>query len=151
MKKKNECVTRLLDVVGVVSGGEGEAYAEGLKDLLLTAQDSNEGEVLEGAIEVVLIHLRNGDYPLLSTTHSSNVFNVLAASDSFRISCAGNLLAYAADVSVTIGPTYAVLFAALACEFSGKLSSTNNPVLIEAMATRLPTYRGEKLCLLKSG
>jgi AP-4 complex subunit epsilon-1 len=64
-KGKNEYVTRLLEIVDVACGEDGEAYASQLKDLLLVADDAS--LVLDSIVEVVLLRIRHSRHSVPTT------------------------------------------------------------------------------------
>jgi hypothetical protein len=65
IRDKNEYVTRLLEVLEIQAGEDGELYARLVKDLFGKSDAALLGEdpfVLENAVEMVLLHIRNGEY-----------------------------------------------------------------------------------------
>jgi hypothetical protein len=67
LKDTNEYVTRLLQVIEIISRDDGEVYAKQLKELFKVAEDVTEEanrSVLESVVEFVLQDNRHGVYSL---------------------------------------------------------------------------------------
>lgn len=116
---------RLLEIVEVVSGWDGELYARSVRDVFLKASgrpDSQTGRrVLEQAVERVLSRIRDGDA-------------------SFGLSAATTLLTLAIDSNDEPGPaSLMVIVAALTCEYASHLSIA--PIeLLKALQKKLRLY-----------
>ncbi|KAJ7647590.1 armadillo-type protein [Roridomyces roridus] len=114
-------VCRLLEVVEIQTEGDGELYAHQLNDLFaqMEARSPRYAQhVLESAVEMVLLHLRN-------------------APTSFQVGCATNLVTSLATSEVLFGQTMMVIISALATEYSGKLSVAP-PDVLRGLSSRLP-------------
>jgi len=120
IRDKNEYVTRLLEVLEIQAGEDGELYARLVKDLFGKSDAALLGEdpfVLENAVEMVLLHIRN-------------------AGTSFRIGCATAMVTFMAELETHLGPTLMVIIPALASEYSGRLS-IQPKVVLRGLANRL--------------
>jgi AP-4 complex subunit epsilon-1 len=65
VKEKTEYAVRLLEIVEIQCGQDGEAYARQLKNLLAAVEHDAAPEhqlVLEGIIEKVLLYIKNGGF-----------------------------------------------------------------------------------------
>ncbi|KAJ7502817.1 armadillo-type protein [Mycena galericulata] len=113
--------TRLLEVVEIQTEGDGELYARQLGDLFaqMEARSPRYAQlVVESAVEMVLLHLRN-------------------APTSFQIGCATALVTSLASPEVFFGQTMMVIVTALATEYSGRLSVPPPDILL-GISSRLP-------------
>lgn len=66
IKAKNEYMIRLLEVIERQSEADGESYAQQLKELFAAVDQEAAPErqpVLETAVEMVLIHIKEGEQP----------------------------------------------------------------------------------------
>ncbi|KAJ7755738.1 armadillo-type protein [Mycena maculata] len=129
----SEYTTRLLEVVEVETEGDGELYARQLGDLFaqMEARSPRYAQiVVETAVEMVLLHLRN-------------------AASSFQIGCATTLVTYLASPEIFFGQTMMVIVPALATEYSGKLS-VPPPDVLRGLSSRLPlcSLAVQDACLL---
>ena len=64
VKDKNEYAIRLLEVLEIQCGGDGELYARQLRDLLGAIDQEPTPErqpVLENIVEIVLLYIKNGE------------------------------------------------------------------------------------------
>ncbi|EAU91314.2 hypothetical protein CC1G_07349 [Coprinopsis cinerea okayama7 len=118
----NVLAIRLLDVVEVLTGDDGEKYAQGLKDLLDRLSSNgimDRPRVLEGVVENVLLYIR-------------------ASNHTFRVSCATTLLTYLIDSADDVGPTFLIICSALTMETIG--ATAVSPVeLLQAFSSSLKT------------
>ncbi|KAJ7124951.1 armadillo-type protein [Mycena epipterygia] len=117
----SEYTTRLLEVVEIQTEGDGELYARQLGDLFaqMEARSPRYAQlVVETAVEMVLLHLRN-------------------AATSFQIGCATTLVTSLASPETFLGQTMMVIVPALATEYSGRLS-VPPPDVLRGLSSRLP-------------
>lgn len=65
-RDRNEAARRLLEVADAMSKDDGESYAQAIREILQHFQPrlTADSEVLEGAVENVLLRVRNGEYSL---------------------------------------------------------------------------------------
>lgn len=132
----SEYTSRLLEVVELKSEGDGELYAQLIKELFLQIRIQS---VLESAVETILVYVRLGECGM-TLYYDESKWNALADT-SFRLPCAASLVASIADPQATIGPTLMVVMAPLACEYSGQLS-VPPPDILRGISSRLPSYPG---------
>jgi hypothetical protein len=72
---QSEYTTRLLEIVAITAGTAGMKYIDGVRDTL-AAVEGNEGQgVIESAVELVLLHLRDGPHTLPSASNSPDTFS----------------------------------------------------------------------------
>ncbi|KXN90161.1 AP-4 complex subunit epsilon [Leucoagaricus sp. SymC.cos] len=118
LKEINERTKRLLEVVGVISGDNGELYADQVKELLARLESHISGNaILDSAIEGVLVHIRLGE-------------------SSFQLACAATMLTSLCDMDAEFGPTMMIILAALATEYS-RLVSLSPLELLSGICHRL--------------
>ena len=70
VKDKNEYVIRLLEVVDIQCGEDGEFYARQLKDIFVAIDQVAAPErqpVLENVVEKVLLYIKNGEFHTCAT------------------------------------------------------------------------------------
>ncbi|KAJ3565906.1 hypothetical protein NP233_g7346 [Leucocoprinus birnbaumii] len=104
LKDLNMRVKRLLEILDVTVGVDGELYAGQIKNLLGQIEPHATGNgILDSAIEGILLHVRSAD-------------------SSFQVACAATMLAILCDQDAQIGPTMTVILAALATEYSRLVS-----------------------------
>ncbi|KIM91944.1 hypothetical protein PILCRDRAFT_108 [Piloderma croceum F 1598] len=133
VKDKNRYAIRLLEVVEILCGMNGELYARQLKDIFAVVEQDPTPErqpVLENAVEKVLLYITN-------------------ASSIFRIGCATTLIAPIVEANSSFSSTLMVIIYAMASEYSGKLSIP--PVdILRGLASRLASYAPsvQDACLL---
>jgi AP-4 complex subunit epsilon-1 len=64
VKDKNEYLARLLEILEILSGEDGELYARQVMELfkeLDSAQIGKDDALLEDVVEMVLVYVRNGE------------------------------------------------------------------------------------------
>ncbi|KAJ7668431.1 armadillo-type protein [Mycena polygramma] len=133
LKAISEYTTRLLEVLELQTEGDGELYARQLSDLF-TQMESRSPRyaqlVVESAVEMVLVHLRN-------------------APMAFQIGCVTTLVISLADPEIFLGQTMMVIGPALATEYAGKLS-VPPPDVLRGLSSRLGlcTLPVQDACLL---
>ncbi|KAJ7078870.1 armadillo-type protein [Mycena belliarum] len=116
----SEYTTRLLEVAEIQSDGDGELYARQLVDLFarMEARSPRYAQfVVENAVEMVLLHMRN-------------------AATSFQIGCATTLVTSLTNPETFLGQTMMVIMPALATEYSGKLA-VPPPDVLRGLSSRL--------------
>ncbi|KAJ7690631.1 armadillo-type protein [Mycena rosella] len=116
----SEYTTRLLEVVEIQTDGDGELYARQLVDLFAQMEGRSPRYaklVVENAVEMVLLHMRN-------------------AATSFQIGCAATLVTSLANPETFLGQTMMVVVPALATEYCGKLA-VPPPDVLRGLASRL--------------
>ncbi|KAF9445900.1 ARM repeat-containing protein [Macrolepiota fuliginosa MF-IS2] len=131
LRELNERTKRLLEVLAVISGDNGEVYAIQTKDLLSRIEAHIAGNgILDSAIEGVLLHIRLKD-------------------PSFQISCVATMLTILCDTDAELGSTMVIVLVALATEYS-RLVSLSPTNLLSGICHRLkgnlPTV--QEPCLL---
>jgi len=115
----NGYAVRLIEIMEMQSGADGELYARELKDLLAHLEQASSNAVLEKVIEIVLSYFRNGNA-------------------DFRIGFPTTMLTFVADSDPRLPQTIIVIIAALATEQCGKLSIS--PLdLLQGLASKLPS------------
>lgn len=116
---KNNYTVRMLELLEIKSGEDGELYAQELTNLLVQLESvpPADASVLESAVERVLVCLRN-------------------ARIDFRIQCATTLLTFALESELHLPQTLMVIITALAAEYCGKLSISPLDML-QGLAMRL--------------
>lgn len=132
----SEYTTRLLEVVEIQTEGDGELYARQLGGLFtqMEARSPRYAQlVVETAVEMVLLHLRNGTTSCVSCT----VCLFSPAATSFQIGCATTLVISLASPETFLGQTMMVIVPALATEYSGRLS-VPPPDVLRGLSSRLP-------------
>jgi AP-4 complex subunit epsilon-1 len=75
VKDKNKYAVRLLEVVEILCGIDGELYARQLKDIFAVVEQDPTPErqpVLENVVEKVLLYITNGEYSVYVNTFSTN-------------------------------------------------------------------------------
>ncbi|KAJ6558526.1 armadillo-type protein, partial [Mycena vulgaris] len=116
----SEYTIRLLEVVEVQTDGDGELYARQLIDLFaqMEARSPRYAQlVVENAVEMVLLHMRN-------------------AAISFQIGCATTLVTSLVNPEAFLGQTMMVVVPALATEYSGRLA-VPPPDVLRGLSSRL--------------
>ncbi|KAJ7350295.1 armadillo-type protein [Mycena albidolilacea] len=133
LKGISEYTTRLLEVIELQTEGDGELYAQQLTELFtqMEARSPRYAQlVMESAVEMVLIHLRNAPMP-------------------FQIGCVTTLVMSLANRELFLGQTMMVIVSALATEYAGKLA-VPPPDVLRGLAARLPlcSLAVQDACLL---
>ncbi|RPD66372.1 ARM repeat-containing protein [Lentinus tigrinus ALCF2SS1-7] len=114
---------RLLEILDIMCGDDGEAYAHQLKNALKVAEgDSplNRRMVLQEAVEEMLTRIH-------------------AADSTWRSGCIGVLFTSVIDKDSEVGPTLMVILTALCCEYL-ELSPISPIELLRGLAGRLSSY-----------
>ncbi|PCH37830.1 ARM repeat-containing protein [Wolfiporia cocos MD-104 SS10] len=129
----DELSRRMLEVIETVCNGNGELYAQHVKNMLQTLEgDAGKGKrrVLQAAVEDILVYIRN-------------------ASDSFKSSCVGALFTNIIETERQISPTFIVILAALAAEYLS-ISAVPPIVLLRGFCERIASYVAsvQDACLL---
>ncbi|GBE82098.1 hypothetical protein SCP_0404770 [Sparassis crispa] len=133
MQDPEEHSRRLLEIIQVICGEDGELYIQHIKSLLPVLEGStplNKRRVLQEAVEDVLVHVRS-------------------ANANFQSSCIGVLFANITEPDLEIGPTLMVILTALISEYL--YMSPISPVnLLRGLSKRLSLYSGsiQDACLL---
>ncbi|KAI0362383.1 ARM repeat-containing protein [Trametes cingulata] len=118
-----ELLPRLLEILDIVSGDDGEAYAHQLKNVLKAVEGEsplNKRPVLQEAVEEILVRTHSGD-------------------SSWRSGCLGVLFASLVDKDTEVGATLMVIVTALLCEYL-ELSPISPVEVLRALAGRLSSY-----------
>ncbi|CCM00480.1 uncharacterized protein FIBRA_02514 [Fibroporia radiculosa] len=114
---------RLLEIIGVMSGEDGETYAQHAQSMLLVVQqeaDLEQRPILQDTVEVILTKIQN-------------------ARIDFRSGCIGVFFSRLVETGVPIVSTMMVVLAALVAEFLNVCAIS--PVkLMEAFAERVSLY-----------
>ncbi|KAF9467306.1 armadillo-type protein [Collybia nuda] len=118
-KDKNEYAIRLLEVLEVQSGEDGETYARQAKALLecLEVVPPMDYPILEVAVERILLYIRE-------------------AGASFRVGCATTLLTITVEPESHLGQTMMVIVSALACELCSQVA-ISPPSILKGLSDRL--------------
>jgi AP-4 complex subunit epsilon-1 len=75
VKDKTRYAIRLLEVVEILCGMNGELYARQLKDIFAVVEQGPTPErqpVMENVVEKVLLYIKNGEYPVYVNISSTN-------------------------------------------------------------------------------
>ncbi|KAJ6593663.1 ARM repeat-containing protein [Mycena capillaripes] len=133
LKGISEYTTRLLEVAELQTEGDGELYARHLGELFtqMEARSPRYAQlVVESAVGMVLLHLRNAPMP-------------------FQIGCVTTLVMSLANPEIFLGQTMMVIVPALATEYTGKLS-VPPPDVLRGLSARLPlcSLAVQDACLL---
>jgi AP-4 complex subunit epsilon-1 len=143
VKDKNEYAIRLLEVLEIQCGEDGELYARQLRDLLGAIDQEPTPErqpVLENIVEIVLLYIKNGECVVCAKSFARLTKNL--AGSTFRIGCATTLIVSVVEANLSFSSTLMVIISAMASEFSGQLSIP--PVdILRGLASRLTSYTGE--------
>ena len=140
VKGKSEYAIRLLEVLEVQCGVDGELYARQLKDVFAVVEQDPTPErqpVLENVVEKVLLYIKNGE----SSVHVNSMarLTLKLASSIFRIGCATTLIVPIVEANSSFSSTLMVIISAMASEYTGKLSIP--PVdILRGLASRLASY-----------
>ncbi|KAJ6497850.1 armadillo-type protein [Mycena sanguinolenta] len=121
IKGLSEYTTRLLEVLELQTEGDGELYGRELAELFtqMEARSPRYAQlVVESAVEIVLLFLRNAQMP-------------------FQIGCVTTLVASLTNPDFFLGQTMIVIVSALATEYAGKLA-VPPPDVLRGLAARLP-------------
>ncbi|KAI0780693.1 ARM repeat-containing protein [Trametes elegans] len=119
----DELVLRLLELLDIMCGDDGEVYAHQLKVVLRSCEGDgpvNKRPVLQEAVEEVLIRM-----------HSRG--------SSWRSGCIGVLFTSVIEEECEFGPTLMVILTALLCEYL-ELSPTSPVEILRGLAKKLPSY-----------
>ncbi|KAL7283586.1 hypothetical protein ACG7TL_003021 [Trametes sanguinea] len=114
---------RLFEILDVICGNDGEAYAHQLKNALKSVEGDrplNKRPVLQDIVE-----------ESLTRTHSRD--------GSWRSSWIGVLFTTLIDQEAEVGPTLMVILTALLCEYS-ELSPISPIEMLRGLAERMPAY-----------
>ncbi|TBU35735.1 ARM repeat-containing protein [Dichomitus squalens] len=114
---------RLLEIVDIICGDDGEAYAIQLKNVLNAAEGDgplNKRPVLQEAVEEMLARIHTAD-------------------SIWRSACIGVLFSSVADKENEVGPTLMVILTALFCEYL-ELSPLSPVELLCGVADRVTSY-----------
>ncbi|OSD08617.1 ARM repeat-containing protein [Trametes coccinea BRFM310] len=114
---------RLFEILDVICGNDGEAYAHQLKNALKSVEGDrplNKRPVLQDIVE-----------ESLTRTHSRD--------GSWRSSWIGVLFTTLIDQEAEVGPTLMVILTALLCEYS-ELSPISPVEMLRGLAERMPAY-----------
>ncbi|KAF7375959.1 Adaptin-N domain-containing protein [Mycena sanguinolenta] len=133
IKGLGEYTTRLLEVLELQTEGDGELYARELAELFtqMEARSPRYAQlVVESAVEMVLLFLRNAPMP-------------------FQIGCVTTLVASLTNPEFFLGQTMIIIVSALAAEYAGKLA-VPPPDVLRGLAARLPlcSLAVQDACLL---
>ncbi|TFY59621.1 hypothetical protein EVG20_g7714, partial [Dentipellis fragilis] len=114
-----ESVLRLLEVIEVIAGSDGEAYARSVRDIFHALSSGRQGAraIFHTAVEEVLSYMTR----------------------RFGLNFATTLLTPITDTSDHLDSTLMVIVTALACEYAGVLSLAPT-ALLEGLAKRLSSY-----------
>ncbi|KAI0723998.1 ARM repeat-containing protein [Cerioporus squamosus] len=114
---------RLLEILDIICGDDGEAYAHQLKNALKAAEGEGHLDrrvVLQEAVEEMLTRIHSAD-------------------SAWRCGCIGVLFASVIDKDSEVGPTLMVILTALFCDYL-ELSPISPTELLRGLADRLPSY-----------
>ncbi|KAI0819517.1 ARM repeat-containing protein [Trametes gibbosa] len=128
-----ELLTRLLEIVEIATGDDGESYAQQFKKVLQAIEgDSplNQRPVLQEAVEELLTHIHTGP-------------------SAWRSGCIGVLFATLVDRDTEAGPTLMVILTALLCEYL-PLSPISPVKLLRGISARLSLHAAsiQDACLI---
>ncbi|KAH9857122.1 ARM repeat-containing protein [Lenzites betulinus] len=128
-----ELLPRLLEVVEVAAGDDGESYAQQFKNVLRAIEGDgpmNQRPVLQEAVE-----------ELLGRIHTGN--------STWKSGCIGVLFATLADNDTEAGPTLIVILTALLCEYL-PLSPISPVELLRSISARVSSYSAsiQDACLI---
>ncbi|KAA1478331.1 ARM repeat-containing protein [Dentipellis sp. KUC8613] len=117
-----ESVLRLLEIIEVTAGIDGEAYARSVRDIFHALSSGRQGKrtIYHTAVEEILSYVRDHD-------------------ETFGLNFATTLLTPITDTSDRLDSTLMVIVTALACEYAGVLSLAPT-ALLEGLAKRLSSY-----------
>ncbi|KAM6502418.1 Armadillo-type fold [Amanita muscaria] len=122
IKKRDEYITRLLEVVNTKTADNGELYAQMVMELLSSSDGALDmTPISEAAIEKILSHLHS---PLI-------------AGPAFQVNCAAALIASVAEEQLKLGPTVMVVISALVTQHS-KYIPISLSAMLSGLASRLP-------------
>ncbi|KAI8989666.1 ARM repeat-containing protein [Trametes punicea] len=119
----DEFLPRLLEILDVIAGDDGEAYAHQLKIVLKAVEGDgplNKRPVLQEAVGEVLNRMHSGD-------------------SSWRSGCIGVLFTTLVDQNSEVGPTLITILTALLCEILG-LSPISPVEILRGLSVRLSSY-----------
>ncbi|KAI0748602.1 ARM repeat-containing protein [Daedaleopsis nitida] len=124
---------RLLEILDVLCGDDGEAYAHQLKTVLKHAEGDgpvNRRPVLQEAVEEMLMRIHTAD-------------------STWRSTCIGVMFTSVIDAESELGPTLMVILAALFCEYV-ELSPISPAELLRGLSTRIASYSAsvQDACLI---
>ncbi|KAI0707595.1 ARM repeat-containing protein [Earliella scabrosa] len=114
---------RLLEILDIICGDNGEAYAHQLRHVLKTAEGDgplNKRIVLQEAVEEMLVRIH-------------------AADAGWRSACIGVLFTAIIDKDSEVGPSLMVILTALFCEYL-ELSPISPVELLRGIAARIASY-----------
>ncbi|KAI0372895.1 ARM repeat-containing protein [Pilatotrama ljubarskyi] len=128
-----ELLPRLLEILDITSGNDGESYAHQLKDVLKAIEGEgplDKRPVLQEAVQEMLLRIHSGD-------------------SSWRSGCLGVLFASLVDKDAEVGPTLMVIVTALLCEYL-ELSPISPDGILRSLASRLSSYSAalQDACLI---
>ncbi|KIL68894.1 hypothetical protein M378DRAFT_120105 [Amanita muscaria Koide BX008] len=119
IKKRDEYITRLLEVVTTKTADNGELYAQMVMKLLSSSDGAlDTTPISEVAIEKILSHLQY-------------------AGPAFQVNCAAALIASVAEEQLKLGPTVMVVISALVTQYS-KYIPISLSAMLSGLASRLP-------------
>ncbi len=146
MHGTDDLLPRLLEILDIICGDDGEAYAHQLRNALKAAEGEgplNRRAVLQEAVEEMLTRIHGGrsvvrhagNQPARSLTSSQ-------ADSAWRSGCIGVLFTSVIDKDSEVGPTLMVILTALFCEYL-ELSPISPIELLRGLADRLASYSGK--------
>ncbi|KAH9901574.1 ARM repeat-containing protein [Cubamyces lactineus] len=119
----DESLSRLLEIVDIICGEDGESYAHQLKNVLKAMEGEgplNKRPVLQDAVEEALSRMHSGD-------------------SSWRTICIGVLFITLTDPASEIGATLMVILTALLCEYL-QLTPISPTDILRGLSSRVSAY-----------
>ncbi|RDX56517.1 ARM repeat-containing protein [Lentinus brumalis] len=119
----DDLLPRLLEILDIICGDDGEAYTHQLRNALKAAEGEgplNRRAVLQEAVEEMLTRIHGAD-------------------SAWRSGCIGVLFTSVIDKDSEVGPTLMVILTALFCEYL-ELSPISPIELLRGVADRLASY-----------
>jgi hypothetical protein len=139
MDVKAEYSLRMLQVAQVLSGDDSESYAQYLiRVLKIIEGEDTGGKVIQEVVEYALTYIRTGKFPgrLEAHTHKQPLASFPTVGGITV------LLMALTEENVVMGPTFLLIDAALACEYS-KSVAISPESLLRGLSTRFPVSTGE--------
>ncbi|TCD66013.1 hypothetical protein EIP91_001913 [Steccherinum ochraceum] len=124
LDSQTDVVRRSLQVIDILSGDDGEFYAQHLvHQIRIIGDDASHRHLLQDAVEMSLLRIRDG-------------------APSFRSAALGVLFTILTEQHDQLGPTLLTIIAALICEF---LDSSPTPPerILQSLAKCIPLYQAK--------
>ena len=139
----DESLSRLLEVVEIICGEDGESYAHQLKNVLKAMEGDgplNKRPVLQDAVGETLSRMHSGRLPEQYRTYM--LTHDFIGDSTWRGGCIGALFATLTDPECEIGPTLMVILTALLCEYL-QLSPVSPLDILRGLGSRVAAYAGK--------